>query len=45
MTEYKFKGCTVRMHGSPDPEKLKEVTTAYLKKVERSKKLKARKGA
>lgn len=45
MQEYKFKNCTVRIHGSTDPEKIKEATTAYLKKVERSKKLKAKKGA
>lgn len=45
MTEYKLKGCTVRIHGSPDMEKVKEATTAYLKKVERIKKSKAKKGA
>lgn len=45
MTEYKLSNCTVRVHGSTDPEKVKAATTAYLKKVERSKKLKAKKGA
>lgn len=45
MTEYKYSNCTVRIHGSTDSEKLREATTAYLKKVERSKKLKAKKGA
>jgi hypothetical protein len=45
MQEYQFKGCTVRVHGSTDPEKLREATKNYLKKVERSKKLKAKKGA
>jgi hypothetical protein len=45
MQEYKFKNCRVRIHGSPDPEKIKEVTKNYLKKTERIKKLKAKKGA
>lgn len=45
MTEYKLSNCRVRIHGSADLEKIKEATTAYLKKVERSKKLKAKKGA
>lgn len=41
----KVGNATVRIHGSPDTEKIKAATTAYLKKVERSKKLKAKKGA
>ena len=45
MQEYKFKNCTVRIHGSADTEKIRTATTAYMKKVERSKKLKAKKGA
>ena len=45
MTEYKFTNCTVRVHGSTDPEKLREATKNYLKKTERIKKLKAKKGA
>ena len=45
MQEYKLKNCTVRIHGSPDLENLKEKTTAYLKQVERIKKSKAKKGA
>ena len=45
MQEYKFNSCTVRIHGSPDMEKVKEATTAYLKKVESIKKSKAKKGA
>lgn len=42
MTEYKFDNCTVRIHGSIDPEKLKAATEAYLKKVVRSRKNKAK---
>ena len=38
MTEYKFDKCTVRIHGSIDPERLKTATESYLKKVVRSKK-------
>jgi hypothetical protein len=45
MQEFKLKGCTVRVHGSTDPEKLREATKNYLKKTERIKKLKAKKGA
>ena len=45
MQEFKFSTCTVRIHGSPDMENLKEKTTTYLKKVERIKKSKAKKGA
>lgn len=41
----KVGNATVRIHGSTDPEKLREATKNYLKKVERSKKLKAKKGA
>ena len=45
MQEYKLSNCTVRIHGSPDMEKVKEATTAYLKKVERIKKSQKKKGA
>lgn len=45
MKEYQFKGCRVRVHGSTDPEKIKEATKNYLKKTERIKKSKAKKGA
>ena len=34
MTEYKINNCTVRIHGSPDLENVKQATAAYLKKVE-----------
>lgn len=37
---YKIGNATVRMHGSPDLEKIKAVTTAYLKKAETMKKRK-----
>lgn len=42
MTEYKFDNCTVRIHGSIDQEKLKAATEAYLKKVVRSRKYRAK---
>lgn len=45
MQEFKFSTCTVRVHGSPDMEKVKVATTAYLKKVERIKKTQKQKGA
>lgn len=35
--EYQFDGAKVRIHGNYDPEKIKEATTHFLKKVERSK--------
>ena len=38
MKEYKLNNATVRIHGTPDPEKLKRETETYLKKVIRSKK-------
>lgn len=38
MTEYKIGCATVRIHGKPEQERLKAVTTIFLKKVERSKK-------
>jgi predicted Zn-dependent peptidase len=38
MKAYKTKNCTVRVHGNPDPEKLKGATEQYMKKVVRSKK-------
>lgn len=38
MKEYKFQNCTVRVHGTYDPEAVKAATEKYLKKVVRSKK-------
>lgn len=38
VTEFKIKNCTVRIHGTCDPENLKGATEKYLKKVVRSKK-------
>ena len=35
--EYQFDRAKVRIHGNYNPENLKEATTKYLKKVERSK--------
>ena len=43
MKEYKLNNATVRIHGTPDPEKLKGATETYLKKVIRSKKDEKRK--
>ena len=40
--EYKIGSCIVRMHGTPDREKLKEATAEFLKAVQRNK-MKARK--
>lgn len=37
MKEYKFQNCTVRVHGTYDPEVVKLATGKYLKKVVRSK--------
>lgn len=33
--EYKIGSCIVRMHGTPDREKLKEATAEFLKAVQR----------
>lgn len=38
MKEYKLNNCTLRIHGSPDIEKVKAATTVYLKKAETMKK-------
>lgn len=38
MKEYKFENCTVRVHGTYDPEAVRSATEKYLKKVVRSKK-------
>lgn len=38
MKEYKFQNCTVRVHGTYDPEAVRTATEKYLKKVVRSKK-------
>lgn len=38
MKEFKTEKCTVRIHGTCDPENLKRSTEAYLKKVVRRKK-------
>lgn len=35
MTEYKFKNCTVRIHGEPDKENLKTASEDFMKKTER----------
>lgn len=40
MKEYKIGVATVRIHGNADPEKVKKATEKYLKKVERSRKIK-----
>lgn len=40
--EYKIGACTVRIHGAPDREKLKEATAEFLKAVQR-KQMQARK--
>ena len=40
--EYKIGNCIVRMHGTPDREKLKEATAEFLKAVQR-KQMQARK--
>ena len=42
--EYKIGSCIVRMHGTPDREKLKEATAELLKAVQR-KQMQARKEA
>ena len=34
MTEYKIGPAIVRIHGQCEPEKLREATTQFLKKVE-----------
>lgn len=34
--EYKTASCTVRMHGTPDREMLKEATAEFLKAVQRN---------
>ena len=36
--EYKTSSCTIRMHGTPDREKLKEATAEFLRAVQRNKK-------
>lgn len=33
-TEYKSKNATIRIHGTSDPQKVKEAATLFLKKVE-----------
>lgn len=38
MKEYKSQNCTVRIHGTYDPEVVRVATEKYLKKVVRSKK-------
>ena len=38
VAEYKLENCTVRIHGTYDPEVVKTATEKYLKKVVRSKK-------
>ncbi len=35
--EYKTSSCTVRIHGTPNREKLKEATAGFLKAVQRNK--------
>lgn len=34
MVEYQIGNAIVRVHGSPDPDKLKEATARFLKQVE-----------
>jgi len=44
MQEYKI-GCAVgRVHGTPDPERVKEASTRFLKQVMQSKKKAAKEG-
>lgn len=38
MTEYRIGNATVRLHGTPDTERVKKATTAFLKRVEAQRK-------
>ena len=38
MTEYRIGNATVRFHGTPDTERVKQATTAFLKRVEAQRK-------
>lgn len=38
MTEYRIGNATVRLHGTPDPERVKKNTAAFLKRVEAQRK-------
>ena len=43
MAEYKIGNATVRIHGSADPEYIKEATTAFIKRAEAQKRKSVRK--
>jgi hypothetical protein len=38
VTEYKVGKATVRIHGNPDPEKVKVATVKFLKQAEKQRK-------
>jgi hypothetical protein len=38
VNQFKIGKATVRVHGSPDPDKLREVTMTFLKKAEQQRK-------
>lgn len=42
MTEYKIGNAIVRMHGTPDREKVEAATLKFLNKIERQKRQKAK---
>lgn len=45
MTEYKFENCRVRIHGTPDRERLEAATQTFLKKVVQNEKQKKKRNA
>lgn len=38
MTEYRIGNATVRLHGTPDADKVKTATTEFLKRIEAKRK-------
>ena len=40
MTEYRVGNATVRLHGTPDTERVKQATTSFLKRIEAKRKKK-----
>lgn len=44
MNEYRVGNAIVRMHGTPDREKIEAATVRFVKKIDRKKKQKEQKG-
>ena len=42
MVEYKFNGCTVRIHGTPNIDNIKKATARFAKKAIAAKKKKSK---